>query len=66
MLCLSYYCLCLLFNKSGEKGRTGSAWKWGAEERNGSNIGINELKKLKKTQNKPKNPNKQKKKFNLQ
>jgi hypothetical protein len=22
MLCLSYYCLCLLFNKIGEKGRT--------------------------------------------
>jgi hypothetical protein len=38
MLCLSYYCLCLLFNKIGEKGKTGSAWKgvgrrrgWGAE-----------------------------------
>jgi hypothetical protein len=34
MLCLSYYCLCLLFNKIGEKGRTGSAWKqegWGGE-----------------------------------
>jgi hypothetical protein len=29
MLCLSYYCLCLLFNKIGEKGRTGSAWKRG-------------------------------------
>jgi hypothetical protein len=27
MLCLSYYCLYLLFNKIGEKGRTGSAWK---------------------------------------
>jgi hypothetical protein len=27
--CLSYYCLCLLFNKIGEKVRTGSAWKWG-------------------------------------
>jgi hypothetical protein len=39
-LCLSYYCLCLLFNKlekraeqvlpgseGGEEGRTGSAWK---------------------------------------
>jgi hypothetical protein len=35
MLCLSYYCLCLLFNKIGEKGRTGSAWKrggWKGEE----------------------------------
>jgi hypothetical protein len=28
-LCLSYYCLCLLFNKVGEKSRTGSAWKQG-------------------------------------
>jgi hypothetical protein len=28
-LCLSYYCLCLLFNKIGEKGRTGSAWEQG-------------------------------------
>jgi hypothetical protein len=28
-LCLSYYCLCLLFNKIGEEGRTGSAWKQG-------------------------------------
>jgi hypothetical protein len=27
MLCLSYYHLCLLFNKIGEEGRTGSAWK---------------------------------------
>jgi hypothetical protein len=27
MLCHSYYCLCLLFNKIGAKGRTGSAWK---------------------------------------
>jgi hypothetical protein len=26
-LCLSYYCFCLLFNKIGEEGRTGSAWK---------------------------------------
>jgi hypothetical protein len=33
MLCLSYF-LCLLFNKIGEKGRTGSSWKqeeWGGE-----------------------------------
>jgi hypothetical protein len=29
MLCLSYYLLCLLFNKIGEEGRTGSAWKQG-------------------------------------
>jgi hypothetical protein len=26
---LSCYCLCLLFNKIGEKGRIGSAWKQG-------------------------------------
>jgi hypothetical protein len=34
-VCLYYYCLCLLFNKVGEEGRTGSAWKqecWGGEE----------------------------------
>jgi hypothetical protein len=29
MLCLSYYLLCFLFNKIGEEGRTGYAWKWG-------------------------------------
>jgi hypothetical protein len=29
-LCLCYYLLCFLFNKIGEEGRTGSAWKgWG-------------------------------------
>jgi hypothetical protein len=36
MLCFSYYHLCLLFNKIGEEGRTGSAWKqrgWGAGRR---------------------------------
>jgi hypothetical protein len=27
MLCLSYYCLFLLFNGTGEKHRTGFAWK---------------------------------------
>jgi hypothetical protein len=35
MLCLSYYCLCVLFNKIREKARTDSAWKqgwWGEEE----------------------------------
>jgi hypothetical protein len=31
MLCLPYYCLCLLFNKIRDKGRTDSAWKWGRE-----------------------------------
>jgi hypothetical protein len=36
MFCLSYYYLCLLFNKIGEKGRTGSAWKnGGAGEKEG-------------------------------
>jgi hypothetical protein len=31
-----YYCLCLLFNKIGEKGRTGSALsKWGGGEGGG-------------------------------
>jgi hypothetical protein len=56
-LCLSYYCLCLLFNKIEEEGRAGSAWKrrvWGRGEgrdlgaggRNGSNnICAYELKK---------------------
>jgi hypothetical protein len=29
MLCLSYYCLCVLFNKVGEEGKTGSASKGG-------------------------------------
>jgi hypothetical protein len=24
-----FYCLCLLFNKIGDEGRTGSAWKLG-------------------------------------
>jgi hypothetical protein len=27
MLCLSYYCLFVLFKGTGEKCRTGSAWK---------------------------------------
>jgi hypothetical protein len=39
MLCLSYYCLCLLFDKIKDKGRTGSAWKrggwWGEKESEG-------------------------------
>jgi hypothetical protein len=36
MLCLSYYRSCFLFNKTGEEGRAGSAWKqggWGKRER---------------------------------
>jgi hypothetical protein len=38
-LFLSYYCLCLLFNKIGEKDRTGSTWKQGGGvgEKNGTN-----------------------------
>jgi hypothetical protein len=36
-LFLSYYCLCLLFNKTGDEGRTGSAWKWGVVGRDGPN-----------------------------
>jgi hypothetical protein len=39
MLCLSYYCLCLLFNKIGEKGRTGSAWKQGGVEGEKGEVG---------------------------
>jgi hypothetical protein len=42
ILYLSYYCLCLLFNKIGEKGRTGSAWKgggWGKREGKGGEGG---------------------------
>jgi hypothetical protein len=31
MLYLSYYCLCLFFNKIGEEGRTGSFRKHGAD-----------------------------------
>jgi hypothetical protein len=30
-LCLSYYCLCLLFNKIGEQGIIGTAWEQGAQ-----------------------------------
>jgi hypothetical protein len=39
MLCLSYYCLCLLFNKIAEKGRTGSALKQGGVEGKGREQG---------------------------
>jgi hypothetical protein len=38
MLWLSYYLLCFLFNKIGEKSRTGSAWKgrkWRGERAGG-------------------------------
>jgi hypothetical protein len=40
MLCLSYYCLCLLFNKIGEKGKTGSAGSKGVRrERKAVGVG---------------------------
>jgi hypothetical protein len=39
MLCLSYYHLCLLFNKIGEEGRTGSAWKRGGWGKGGQGQG---------------------------
>jgi hypothetical protein len=41
MLCLSYSCLCLLFNKIEEEVRTGSAWKQvGWREREGAGRGM--------------------------
>jgi hypothetical protein len=40
MPCLSYYCLCLLFNKIGEEGRTGSAWKRGGVGREREEVGV--------------------------
>jgi hypothetical protein len=58
-LYLSYYCLCHFFNKIGEEGRTGSAWKQGGKgERKGkgkgaggrndpNNVCTFELKKIK-------------------
>jgi hypothetical protein len=42
MLCLSYYCLCFLFNNIGEEGRKGSAWKRGEWEREGGGRGRRE------------------------
>jgi hypothetical protein len=42
MLCLSYYCLLLLFNGTGEKHKTGSAWKGGRREREGGGRGRRE------------------------
>jgi hypothetical protein len=36
--CLSYYLLCFLFNKIGEKGRTGSTWKRGGWEVQGGEM----------------------------
>jgi hypothetical protein len=38
MLCLSYYLLCFLFNKTGEQeGGTGSVWKWEEKAEDGPN-----------------------------
>jgi hypothetical protein len=42
MLCLSYYCLYLLYNKIRDKSRTGSAWKQGGVEGRGRGQGIGE------------------------
>jgi hypothetical protein len=39
MLCLSYYSLFLLFNGTGEKCRTGSAWVGGGGGREGVRAG---------------------------
>jgi hypothetical protein len=36
MLCLSYYCLFLLFSRTGETHRTGSAWKGGGWGKGGT------------------------------
>jgi hypothetical protein len=38
-LCFPYYCLCFLFNKIGEEGRTGSAGKQRAQGRRGRGTG---------------------------
>jgi hypothetical protein len=40
MLCLSYYCLSLLFNKTTDKDRRGSAWKLGGVRRRERGQGI--------------------------
>jgi hypothetical protein len=38
-LCLSYYCLCLLFNKiREEESKTGSAWKRGGRRQEGEMV----------------------------
>jgi hypothetical protein len=42
MLCLSYYLLCVLFNKIGEEGKTDSACKRGLEEKDGGSGGKGE------------------------
>jgi hypothetical protein len=38
----SYYCLSLLFKGTGEKHRTGSAWKGGGWEGDGEAVGRRE------------------------
>jgi hypothetical protein len=42
MLCLSYYCLCSVFNKIRDKGRTVSAWKRGGRGGEGKGDGKRE------------------------
>jgi hypothetical protein len=44
MLCLSYYCLFLLFSRTGEMSRTGSAWKGVGREGVGAGGGRREFK----------------------
>jgi hypothetical protein len=39
MLCFSYYLLCFLFNKIGDKGRTGSACEARGVEKEGRGVG---------------------------
>jgi hypothetical protein len=43
MLHLSYYCLCLLFNKIGEKGRTGFCLEVRGEWRTGGRNDANNV-----------------------
>jgi hypothetical protein len=42
MLYLSYYCLFVLLNRTGEKHRIGSAWKQGLKGREGGGGGAGE------------------------
>jgi hypothetical protein len=55
MLCLSYYCLCLLFNKIRDKSRTGPAWKRGGVGERGKWHGAGgEMNNKRNTKNKKK------------
>jgi hypothetical protein len=59
MICFSYYCLCFLFKKVGEVGRTSSAWKqgeWvqkGKEQGNGGEMALTMYANMNKGINKP-------------